>query len=58
MPVTAILEIIRLSLEITLKLITDMTPQQRAAFAERHERNMDFWQKIFNRFDKEPKPNG
>lgn len=57
MPITTILEIIRLSLEITLKLISNMTPEQAKAFAERHERNMAFWEKVFSRFDKEdPKP--
>lgn len=51
MTVTAILEIIRLSLELSIKLIENMTPEQRAAFAERHEKRMDFWQNLFDRFN-------
>ena len=53
MPVTTVLEIIRLSLEITLEVVKGVPPEQRAAMWERHERRMEFWERLFNRFEKE-----
>ena len=44
-----ILQIIRLSLELSIKLIDNMTDEQRKAFAERHEKRMEFWQNLFEK---------
>lgn len=52
-----ILQIILRSLELSIKLYDGMSDEQKKAFADRHERRMDFWQNLFNRFDKDPKPN-
>lgn len=46
-----ILEIIRLILEITLEAMKNMPPEEKAAFWARHEANMAFWQKVFNRLN-------
>ena len=46
-----ILQIIRFSLELSIKLYDDMSPEQRRAFADRHDKRMEFWQKLFDRFD-------
>ena len=43
------LEIVRLSLELLLVLVKDMTPAQRQAIAERHEKRMAFWEGIIAR---------
>jgi hypothetical protein len=40
---TAILEIIRLSLELAVLMVRDMTPEQRQAFWIRHEERMAVW---------------
>ena len=53
-----ILQIILRSIELSIKLFDNMTPAQREGFAERHEKRMDRWEKLFDRFDKEEqKPN-
>jgi len=44
-----ILEIIRLSLEITLKIIEDMPADQKKAAWERHGKNMEFWEDVFKK---------
>lgn len=46
MPQT-ILEIIRLSLEITLQILKDMPPEQKAAAWARHAKAMEFWERTF-----------
>ena len=52
-----ILLIILKSLELSIKLVDNMTPEQRQAFAERHEARMDFWKQLFERFQaKESSP--
>jgi len=53
MILTSIVEIIRLTLEIALVMAKDMTPEQRAAFWERHEQRMAFWQRLAERFQGE-----
>lgn len=42
-----ILQIIRLSLEITLEVIRGMPDAQKAAMWERHQKSIDFWEKLF-----------
>lgn len=44
--VAAVLEIIRLSLEITLQLIKDMPAEQRAEAWAQHQKNIAFWERI------------
>jgi hypothetical protein len=39
-----ILEIIRLSLELASKIVDGIPKEQQAAFWERHERRMEYWQ--------------
>ena len=46
---TTILEIIRLSLEITLQVIKDMPPEAKAKAWERHEKAMQFWEDAFKK---------
>jgi hypothetical protein len=43
MTTVAILEIIRLLLELAVLAVKDMPPESRAAFWERHEARMAFW---------------
>jgi len=50
-----ILQIILRSIELSIKLFDSMTPAQREGFAERHEKRMDRWEKLFDRFDKDEK---
>lgn len=44
--VAAVLEIIRLSLEITLQLIKDMPADQKAAAWTQHQKNLEFWERV------------
>lgn len=44
--VEAVLEIIRLSLEITLQLIKDMPAEQKAKAWEQHQKNLAFWERL------------
>lgn len=44
----AILEIIRLSLEITLQILKDMPPAEKVKAWERHAKAMEFWEKLFD----------
>ena len=48
----AILEIVRLALEITLQVIKDMPADQKAAAWAQHQQRMDFWQGLADRFAK------
>jgi hypothetical protein len=48
-----VLQIIRLSLELAIRILDDMPAEQRVKFWERHERNMDFLEKLFNKLQKE-----
>lgn len=45
----AILEIIRLSLLITLKVLETMPPEVAKAAWERHDRRMEFLEKLFTK---------
>lgn len=45
----AILEIIRLSLALALEAVQNMTPEQKAAFLDRHERRMAFWDQLLDK---------
>ena len=49
MTVAAIVEIIRLSLELAVLMVKDLTPEQRTAFWTRHEDRMEFWAKFAER---------
>lgn len=44
MPVATILEIIRLNLEIFLKILDGLTPDQRSQLWAEHEQRQAFWQ--------------
>lgn len=44
--VAVVLEIIRLSLEITLQLIKDMPPEQRVEAWAQHQKNIAFWERL------------
>lgn len=50
MPVTSILEIIRLLLEITNKVLDSMPVEARTAAWQRHEERMQFWQELLKKF--------
>jgi hypothetical protein len=50
----SILQIIRLSLEITLEVIKGIPDAQKAAMWERHEKRIEFWEKLFQGL--QPKP--
>lgn len=56
MPLAAFLEIIRLFLEITLQLIKDMPPEQRAQAWQRHQQNLEFWERLGKLVVPETKP--
>lgn len=55
MTALTILQIILKSLELSIKLYDNMGPEQKKNFAERHDKRMEFWEKLFDRFDKEEK---
>ena len=42
-----ILEIIKLSLELTIKIRDDIPPERRAEMWETHFKNIEFWQNLF-----------
>lgn len=48
----AVLEIVKLSLQITLRILEDMPAEKRQAAWDRHEKRMEFWERLFDRFDK------
>ena len=45
----SVLRIIELLLELAVEAVKGMTPDQKAAFWERHERRMEFWQGVLER---------
>lgn len=44
-----ILKIIELSLAIILEVIQDLTPEQKAAAWERHEKRMEFYHSLLDK---------
>jgi hypothetical protein len=50
----AILRIIELSLQITLKIMEDMPPDEKRKAWERHAKFMEFWEGLAKLFAKEP----
>lgn len=46
-----ILEIIKLSLEITLEVMRGIPIESRQAEWVKHEKRMQFWEKLFDKFD-------
>jgi hypothetical protein len=53
MHLLAILRIIELTLELAVELVKSLPPEQRAAFAERHEARMAFFQRLAERFEQD-----
>lgn len=49
-----ILEIIKLSLELTLETMRGIPVESRQQMWKDHEKRIEFWQKLFERFDKTP----
>jgi len=47
-----ILEIVKLSLELTLEVMRGIPVESRQAMWKEHEKRMEFWQKLFDRFDR------
>ena len=50
-----ILGIIDKALAIALEISESMPPESKAAFWERHEKNMAFWQGLFDRMGEQVK---
>ena len=58
MSAAVILEIVRLSLEITLEIIKGIPIEQRQQVWQQHLKNVEFWQGVLNKLKPEdgPKP--
>lgn len=50
-----ILEIINSLLKITLEMVEGMTPEQKKAVWDRHEKRMDWWERRLDLFDRDEK---
>ncbi len=48
MPPTIVLEIIKLSLELSLEIVRSIPKEQHQAFWEQHRKNVEFWEKLFD----------
>lgn len=51
-----ILQIIKLSLELAIRIHDDMPQSQRNKFWERHEKNLEFWESLFMRLQPKDTP--
>lgn len=51
-----VLEIIKLSLEITLEVMRGIPVESRQAMWKEHEKRMEFWTTLFARLEPEKKP--
>jgi hypothetical protein len=47
----AVLQIIRLSLEITLEIIKGIPDANKEKFWDRHEKRMEFWENLFRKLN-------
>jgi len=53
-PLDLVLAIIKTELEIVLKLLESMTPEQRQALWTRHEARQARWDRIVDQFSQKP----
>jgi len=56
-PILSILEIIRLSLAIAHEALQSMPPEAKAAFFERHEKRMAYFEGLLTRWSSSDGPN-
>ena len=49
MTLLSILRIIELTLELAVEMAKSMPPEQKAAFLQRHEQRMEFWQSLLDK---------
>lgn len=49
MTLQTILDIIKLTLELANKVVADMPSDQKAAFWDQHQKNVDFWRGLLDK---------